>query len=693
MSARKLGGGRIIGNGKGIAPPHPTHPTSKPRARETSPYAPSDASSTDHYSTSQNSISPPSSSTPIADFGPQDLASRISIGRPSDADASSPRLVCPICDDEMLTLLQLNRHIDDNHQELPEVQQDEVKTWFDKQVLKARRFQPLSIINSKLRGLDVFEPNESQPIAPPPATAGPRLPLDTVIDPDELVTRKHWQRSTGNDRCTEPSCGKSLGALDGNVNCRNCGRLFCELHTLYQMKLSRSAAHEPVRGYWCRVCETCYKSREGYNDHGGVMVDHTDFFVATRRKKVDRQNLEIQRLEKRLTKLTQLLARPLDESVGGGAGLLTPVASLAGQKNARKQLEQSVVTWEEDARVPRCPFCQQEFSWSFRRHHCRMCGRVVCADAQTECSSEVGLNVTKPVSNGTGNEKPESPKGSHIGVDVRMCRDCKHTIFSKRDFQEAVTLKPPDQRAYETLRQFERGIRLLMPSFQRALVALQPPDDELLSDRPPPSRAQIQEANKLRKRLTDSFAKYHVAAKRIRDMKTTSPTQLRLQKNVYTAASSFLHTYMLPMKSLPQMLKRNLSSPGNPGGHRRLLGGTERHGSASSVPGALSPLRKGESAEPGSETASLGGGSETSTAVSALETEEKELRERLVVLEEQRFLVQEMVNNARASRRFEEVGALNKNIEELDREINALSSAVDGVENRWEGLYSQRAAA
>lgn len=102
MSARKLGGGRIIGNGKGLAPPQPHPRPSKPRPRETSPYAPSDASSTDHYSTSQNSISPPSSSTPIADFGPQDLASRISIGGPSDADASSPRLVCPICDDEMV---------------------------------------------------------------------------------------------------------------------------------------------------------------------------------------------------------------------------------------------------------------------------------------------------------------------------------------------------------------------------------------------------------------------------------------------------------------------------------------------------------------------------------------------------------------------------------------------------------------
>lgn len=553
----------------------------------------------------------------------------------------------------------------------------------------------MTLINSKLRGLEVFESNETQPVPPPPSTSsGPRAPLETVIDPEELVTRKHWQRSTGSDRCTEPACGKSLGPLTGNINCRNCGRLFCEVHTMYQMKLSRSAVHEPVRGVWCRVCETCYKSREGYNDHNGLVVDHTKTFTEIRRRKVERQNLEIQRMEKRLTKLTQLLASPPEEVVTNGGGLLSPVANLAGQKNQRKQIEQSVVTWEEDAKVPRCPFCQQEFSWSFRRHHCRTCGRVVCADPQTACSSEVGLNVNKPISNGTLHGKGEKPgtttttttngTGAHVSIDVRMCRDCKCTIFSKRDFAESVAHKPPDQRAYETLRQFERGIKMLMPSFQRALLALQPPEDEFSSSRPPPTHAQIQEASKLRKRLTDSFTKYNLAAKRLRDLPSGSDTQMRLQKNIYTAASSFLHTYMLPLKSLPKMLKGNSSSSSGLTSHRRLLSATERHNT-------LSPLRNGELAE--SETASLAGASEASTAVSALESEEKELRERLVVLEEQRFLVKEMVANARGARRFEEVGALSKNVEELEREIVELRVKVDGVEERWEGVYGNGAVA
>lgn len=266
-------------------------------------------------------------------------------------------------------------------------------------MVKAKKFQPLAVINQKLKGLDVFESNDA-PIPPnlqPTTNAALRAPTAEParqVDPDEVVSRAHWQKPSYNDVCTEPSCGKRLGPNNGNVNCRKCGRLFCDEHTMYQMKLSRSAQYEPVRGFWCRVCETCYKSREGYNDHNGLVKDHTDSFAAMRRKKVDKQYLEISRLEKRLTKLTQLLANPPDDTVANSGSLLNPLTSLAGQKDQRKALEQTVVTWEEDAKVTKCPFCQQEFgSWSFRRHHCRICGRVVCADPKTACSTGVGLNV------------------------------------------------------------------------------------------------------------------------------------------------------------------------------------------------------------------------------------------------------------------------------------------------------------
>ncbi|KEY74059.1 hypothetical protein S7711_02649 [Stachybotrys chartarum IBT 7711] len=664
MSGRKLGGGRILGSGKGLAPPTPPS-----ASRATSPFAPSEST----VSLGSSSISPPASGS-LPDVGP-DLGASISVGIQAKGNAPDPsQLICPICNEEMLTLLQLNRHIDDNHQELPEAAQDEVKTWFDKQVLKAKRFQPLSLLNQKLRGLDVFESNESQPTLPPTVAAG-KLPIEAPIDPDELITRTHWQRTTSHDLCTDPTCGKGLGPLNGSINCRKCGRLFCEEHTMYQMKLSRSANHEPVRGYWARVCETCYKSRDGYNDHNGLSNDHTKTLTEMRRKRVERQTLEISRLEKRLTKLTRLLADSPDGAAVSNGSLLGPMSNLSSQKNSRKVLEQSVVTWEDDNAVSKCPFCQQEFrSWTFRRHHCRICGRVVCADIQTQCSSEVPLTVA--TSHNTSIEKPPTVAVTgQLSVDVRMCRDCKHTIFSSRDFHQSILHKPADQRAYETLRQFERGIRQLLPSFHRVLSALQPENDdnEMGLAKPPPTHAQIQEAGKIRKRLIDSFAKYGAAAKRLRDLKTDSPTQQRLQTAVYTYASGFLHTNMLPLKSLPQLL-RTRSAPISAAPMRALP--FTNH--------STSNLRHTELAE--SETASQAP-SEGSTVVSQLETEEKELRERLAVLEEQRFMVQDMLKAATAARRFEEVSALSRNSDELDGEIDELRRKVGGVEERWEGVY------
>ncbi|KAF4125478.1 rabenosyn-5 [Geosmithia morbida] len=680
MSGRKLGGGRILGSGKGLAPP-----TAAPRP--TSTVAPSDST----ISLGSSSTSPPVTAS-LPDLH-QDIESSISVGAsgqrgPGSADASAA-LVCPICNEEMVTLLQLNRHIDDNHQELPEEEQDEVKTWFDKQVLKAKRFQPLSLLNQKLRGLESFESNESMPIhytqnggssnhVPPFSAAAGKAQAEMAVDPDELITRKHWQRTTANDYCTDPTCGRSLGPLTGSINCRHCGRLFCEMHTMYQMKLSRSALHEPVRGYWARVCETCYKSREGYNDHTGLVVDHTAKFVKIRGEKVERQNLEASRLEKRLTKLTRLLANPPEKL----AMPISPMASLAGQKNNRKLIEQSVVAWEDDSHVTKCPFCQQEFgSWTFRRHHCRICGRVVCADPETQCSLHVGLSVANSISQST--EKPAVPASpGQVNIDVRMCRDCNHSIFSGREFAESLQQKPADQRAYETLRQFEGGIRELLPTFHRALTALQPDKTETGGvdlNKPPPTHAQIQEAAKIRKRLVDSFAKYGAAAKRIRDLSTKSPTQRKLQMAVYTYASGFLHTNMLPLKSLPALLRSHsapLSSSRFTSPHRGYSG--LRH---SQLAGSEPPTAN--SSAPPSVT-----DDGSSTVVSQLEVEEKDLRERLVVLEEQRFMVDDMLRSATSARRFEEVSALSRNQDELQSEIDDLRAKVRNLEARWEGVYT-----
>lgn len=226
-----------------------------------------------------------------------------------------------------------------------------------------------------------------------------------------------------------------------------------------------------------------------------------------------------------------------------------------------------------------------------------------------------------------------------MSVDVRMCKDCQHTLFARGDFQRELAEKPKDQRSYENLAQFERGIRLLLPRFQKLLQALQDPDK-------PPTSQQLSDATKVRKRLMEGFAQFDTAAKRIRYLPTDSPTQQRLQKAVYQQAYSFLSLHMLPLRSLPKILK-HAAPQGRSNGAGALAGIKYNDRSAGSVV--------------------------SSSEVSALESEEKELRERLIILEEQKFMVSEMVANATKHRRFDEVSSLAQNLEDLNKEIDQVN--------------------
>ncbi|KAI9663124.1 MAG: carboxypeptidase Y-deficient [Bathelium mastoideum] len=498
------------------------------------------------------------------------------------------------------------RHLDDTHRDLEEIEQDEVKTWFKAQIIKAKKFQPLAVLNQKLKGLDVFESNDDPAPTPPLAPVGgqPRASPEPTIrqDPDEFVSRNHWQRPGPYDSCSDPTCGFER--------------------------------------------------------------DHTNDFLAIRRKTVDKAYLEVSRLEKRLTKLTQLLTNPPPDQ--GQGGLLWSLTGTKAQQ--QRQLEQSIVVWEEDASVLRCPFCQQDFSsYSFRRHHCRLCGRVVCGDPITGCSTEIGLNVAA-----------QKQGTAQISLDVRMCKDCKHTVFSKSDFARGLALRPADQRSYENLKQFERGIRLLLPKFQRLLLALQDPET-------PPTPAQLADAQKVRKRLMDSFTQYDTAARRVRDLPTTSPTQQHLQKAVYQAASNFLHLHMLPLKSLPKILKH-----ATPNGTKPPSSASAATNASNGKPrpaGALASIHFNNNL--GTDTPSSAPSTPTaassSAELTALESEERALRERLIVLEEQRFLVGEMVADARRRRKFDEVAALTQSWEELGREVDGVQREVEGLD--FEGAW------
>jgi rabenosyn-5 len=54
------------------------------------------------------------------------------------------------------------------------------------------------------------------------------------------------------------------------------------------------------------------------------------------------------------------------------------------------------------------------------------------------------------------------------------------------------------------------------------------------------------------------------------------------------------------------------------------------------------------------------------------DAKEKELKEKMMVLEEQKYLVENMIERARKGRRMEEVAALKESMEDLEGEIGKI---------------------
>lgn len=500
----------------------------------------------------------------------------------------------------MQTLSQLNQHLDDEHTDVSEaVHEIGVRTWLQKQLSRGTKLAPVAAISKSLKLAEDFHRN---------GDVG-HVGIEATKETDNIVSRVHWQHETPDDTCTFPSCDRRLNNYRNKaINCRQCGRLFCEPHTLYQSRLSRSANYEPVRGIWCRVCALCYHARPWYDDTSGADRPSTMTFIDLRRAAVNQGHLERNRLEKRLDRLLRRLSEP--------APTETSVSQLwnlvAGKSAPRHAVEREIVEWEEEDRVLRCPYCTLPFSYQKRKHHCRLCGLVVCGDKDTHCSTLSPFNVE------VSNESIQYARPSSSRLEIRMCCVCARTIFGIAQEESEHNLPPQYQRLYANLQQYRTAIEGLMPRFHALL-------DTLDSDGAPLTKSSLQDAGRVRKRLLDAFAHYDATAKRIKDSPTGSITQKQVQLAIYTHAAQFLQRNMTPLQSLPR-LQRPKAAP------------------ADTI-----------------QTLSL----------DDLKSEERETQRQteLMTFREQHFLLSESVQEAARRRRFEEVSALRESLKDLEDEI------------------------
>jgi hypothetical protein len=108
--------------------------------------------------------------------------------------------------------------------------------------------------------------------------------------------------------------------------------------------------------------------------------------------------------------------------------------------DARRRGSEIVLpSWQPDAEVSQCPVCRRSFTFLYRKHHCRKCGRVVCASCSphriTIPRQFIVHPPTESLSNfvdltGNDDENNMSPYGPLRnpalggGEEVRVCNPC-----------------------------------------------------------------------------------------------------------------------------------------------------------------------------------------------------------------------------------------------------------------------------
>lgn len=217
------------------------------------------------------------------------------------------------------------------------------------------------------------------------------------------------------------------------------------------------------------------------------------------------------------------------------------------ESKAIREFEEDVVAWEDEAVFERCRFCGQRFSLFLRKHHCRVCGLVTCGDAERECSLEVPGHL---LAEKVADLQTDFPELAHVSTlyPVRLCTECRNTLLSHRNYllDRAPATMPTYLRLHAHLQRIQAVIADALPSFQVSLAAVASQD---------PAPGEIARLRTARQSLLQQFSKYEQVMRRLRSLDVETDAEIRLRQQILAKAAQFLETTMVPLQSLPQAMR------------------------------------------------------------------------------------------------------------------------------------------
>lgn len=257
----------------------------------------------------------------------------------------------------------------------------------------------------------------------------------------------------------------------------------------------------------------------------------------------------------------------------------------------RKAHEKNIVMWADDKDVPLCPFCARSFNIARRRHHCRLCGGIMCDECSKFITFDYAKKLVSPVhasgnsqltvSNtgvGTGSSGMTSLIAGFSGLrrsgsqgslnslrsvvdsmtneqHFRICSHCMTRLEARDSQMEKRTFKPTLSDYYDKLMEYRSRIERLLPQYISMAESLRCGE----------TTYNLRNAEELRVKILKAGDNLNSMAQRIRVLGndedatdgaasstlSSGPRQELLQRRIHSTSTSFLKENILSLSKLP----------------------------------------------------------------------------------------------------------------------------------------------
>lgn len=288
----------------------------------------------------------------------------------------------------------------------------------------------------------------------------------------------------------------------------------------------------------------------------GATRSHLELFKKHRADRIDHYVIEVNKLIIRLEKLTSF-----DRTTSDAAKI--------------RAIERSVVSWVNDADVPFCPDCGNKFNIRNRRHHCRLCGSIMCR----KCMDFIPIPLAQKLINSTrealciqGKPAPsQSPpvesgsggmgsrRGSITSLSsvtsmleekddekIRCCHHCMDTLLKRQQKLDEKDFVPDIVKLYERLRMCMEKVDEKAPEYIRMAESLNAGETTYNLDTAGGLRLEVQKYYE----LIDALSK-KILTLGLKSEPQPHPKTLQLQRMIRYSATLFVQEKLLGLMSLP----------------------------------------------------------------------------------------------------------------------------------------------